>query len=147
VVACQRAGYAVEAELIGFQGIPPLYETVDELRVCGESFLGSYDEERLAGVVSWQRLVDGAVDICRLVVTPWAFRRGHATALLDALDAAEPADHTIVSTGTANRPALTLYRRRGFIPVANREIAPRVTVTLLERRGPSTAQGNHRHLG
>ncbi|WP_460354870.1 N-acetyltransferase [Actinoallomurus acanthiterrae] len=59
--------------------------------------------------------------------------------MLDALDAAVSTDRMIVSTGTANTPALTLYRRRRFVPVEKREIAPDVTVTLLERRGSSTS--------
>jgi GNAT superfamily N-acetyltransferase len=134
VLACQRAGYAVEAELLGFDGIPPLHEALDELMHCGERFLGSYDEEGLAGIVSWERLPDGTVDICRLVVAPRAFRRGHATALLDELDRAEPAGRFTVSTGTANVPALALYRNRGFVPVGIREVAQGVTVTMLERQ-------------
>ena len=134
VLACQRAGYAVEAELIGFDGIPPLRETLDELVRCGERFLGSYDAEGLAGIVSWKKLADGTVDICRLVVAPRAFRRGHASALLDALALAEPAERFTVSTGAANIPALALYHRRGFVPLGTREVAPGVLVTLLERR-------------
>src|SRR5712691_3997279 len=137
VLACQRAGYAVEAELLGFDGIPPLRETLDELMRCGERFLGSYDLDGLAGIVSWEKLAGGTVDVCRLVVAPRAFRRGHATALLDELDRAEPAGRYTVSTGTANVPALTLYRSRGFVPVGIREVAEGVTVTMLERREPS----------
>jgi len=136
VLACQRAGYAVEAKLIGFDGIPPLRETLDELIRCGERFLGSYDPEGLAGIVSWKKLADGTVDICRLVVAPRAFRRGHAGALLDTLALAEPAERFTVSTGAANVPALTLYHRRGFVPVGTREVAPGVLVTVLERRAP-----------
>jgi ribosomal protein S18 acetylase RimI-like enzyme len=129
----QRASYAVEARIIGFDGIPPLHESLEQLRACGESFLGIREGPRLIGAVSWTRLPNGAVDICRLVVHPDAHRRGIGTALLDALDAIEPARLTIVSTGTANLPALALYRRRGFAPVGEREIAPGVTITLLER--------------
>jgi ribosomal protein S18 acetylase RimI-like enzyme len=131
----QRASYAVEAELIGFDGIPPLRESLQELRDCGESFLGVDDETGLAGAVSWARLPDGTLDICRLMVHPRAHRRGVATALLDGLDRAEPAGRAVVSTGTANYPALALYRRRGFTPVGTRRIAPAVSITILERRG------------
>ncbi|MEU6071538.1 GNAT family N-acetyltransferase [Streptomyces sp. NPDC047082] len=130
----QRAAYAVEAELIGFDGIPPLHETLQELRGCTESFLGVTDETSLAGAVSWTRLHDGTLDICRLVVHPRAHRRGIATALLNSLDALEPAAVTLVSTGTANQPALALYQGRGFTPQSERQIAPGVTVTLLERK-------------
>ncbi|MFE9255560.1 GNAT family N-acetyltransferase [Streptomyces sp. NPDC006879] len=68
------------------------------------------------------------------MVHPAAHRRGVATALLDALDSIEPAKLTVVSTGTANLPAVALYHRRGFVSVGERQVAPGVTVTLLERR-------------
>jgi ribosomal protein S18 acetylase RimI-like enzyme len=130
----QRASYSVEAELIGFDGIPPLRESLQELHGCGESFLGVDDETGLAGAVSWARLPDGTLDICRLMVHPRAHRRGIATALLDGLDRAEAARRAVVSTGTANHPAHALYRRRGFTPVETRWIAPAVSITILERR-------------
>ena len=126
----QRAAYAVEAALIGFDGIPPLHESLEDLRACGESFLGT---EGLTGAVSWVRLDDGTLDICRLVVRPAAHRSGIATALLDALDDLEPSDRAVVSTGTANLPAMALYRRRGFVPTGLRELAPGVTMTVLVR--------------
>jgi ribosomal protein S18 acetylase RimI-like enzyme len=130
----QRASYAVEAELIGFDGIPALHESLQELRDCGESFLGLDDETGLAGAVSWARLQDGTLDICRLMVHPRAHRRGIATALLDSLNRAEPARRAVVSTGTANHPALALYKRHGFTPVGTRRIAPGTSITVLERR-------------
>ncbi|OWA18078.1 GNAT family N-acetyltransferase [Streptomyces sp. CS159] len=133
----QRASYAVEARLIGFDGIPPLHESLEQLRACEESFIGVRDERRLVGAVAWTRSGNGVLDICRLVVHPVAHRRGVATALLDALDSIEPAELTVVSTGTANLPAVELYRRRGFRPVGERRIAPGVAVTLLERRNAS----------
>lgn len=135
----QRAAYAVEARLIGFDGIPPLHESLEQLRACDESFLGVREGSGLVGAVAWTRLPNGALEICRLVVHPLAHRRGVATALLDALDSIEPAELTVVSTGTANLPALVLYRRRGFIPVGERRIAPGVTITLLERENASAA--------
>jgi ribosomal protein S18 acetylase RimI-like enzyme len=113
------------------------------LRGCGESFLGVRDESSLVGAVAWTRLPNGALDICRLVVHPVAHRRGVATVLLDALDLMEPAELTVVSTGTANLPAIALYHRRGFTPVGQRQVAPGVTVTLLERKNASASQPIH----
>ncbi|WP_439663194.1 GNAT family N-acetyltransferase [Lentzea sp. HUAS TT2] len=124
----QRLAYAVEAELIGFDGIPPLHESLDELRACDETFLGLYDEEGLAGAVSY-RLDGSTVDICRLVVHPRAHRRGIASKLLDAV----PGGPQTVSTGTKNEPALALYRKRGFVEIGMREVAPGVTITDLSR--------------
>lgn len=124
----QRLAYAVEAEIIGFDGIPPLHESLEELRGCGETFLGLYDEEGLAGAVSYE--LDGStVDICRLVVHPRAHRRGIASQLLDAL----PSGPQTVSTGAKNEPALRLYRKRGFVEIGSREVAPGVLLTDLAR--------------
>lgn len=124
----QRLAYAVEAEIIGFDGIPPLHETPEELRAADETFLGLYDEEGLVGAVSY-RLEGSTVDICRLVVHPRAHRRGIATTLLDAL----PDGPQIVSTGTKNVPALNLYRRRGFVETGTHEVGPGVSITNLAR--------------
>ncbi|MFD5826573.1 GNAT family N-acetyltransferase [Lentzea sp. NPDC060358] len=124
----QRLAYAVEAGIIGFDGIPPLHESLDDLRACGETFLGVRDDEGLAGAVSYQ--LDGStVDICRLVVHPRAFRRGVATKLLDAL----PDGPQTVSTGSRNEPALALYRGRGFVEIGEREVGPGVSITDLAR--------------
>jgi ribosomal protein S18 acetylase RimI-like enzyme len=137
VLALQRAAYAVEADLIGSDGIPALTETLQQLRNAGESWLGALDPEtgRLSGAVAWRELDPGSVDICRLVVAPEAFRQGIATALLNSLDGAFPGRPMIVSTGRGNEPAVALYRRRGFRVVRDREAAPGPWVTELERPG------------
>ncbi len=105
------------------------------MQAAGLDWLGTFDETGLTGAVSWTVLDDGTIDIHRLVVAPRAFRRGIATALLDALDARFPGRHTLVSTGRANGPARELYRRRGFTIVREREVIPGLWVTDLERRG------------
>ncbi len=135
VLALQRESYAVEAELIGSDGIPQLTETLEELRAAGLEWLGTFDEAGLTGAVSWKILDDGTVDIHRLVVAPHAFRRGVASGLLDALDARFPRHPTLVSTGRGNGPALELYRRRGFTVVREREAIPGLWITELERGG------------
>jgi ribosomal protein S18 acetylase RimI-like enzyme len=135
VLALQREAYAVEAELIASDGIPQLTEKLGELQGAGLDWLGTFDEVGLTGAVSWKVLDDGTVDIHRLVVAPRAFRRGIATALLDALDARFPVRHTLVSTGRDNGPARELYRLRGFTVVREREAIPGLWVTELERGG------------
>ena len=135
VLALQREAYAVEAELIAADGIPQLTETLGELRAAGLDWLGTFDETGLTGAISWKVLDDGTIDIHRLVVAPRAFRRGTATALLDALDARFPGRHALVSTGRDNGPARELYRKRGFTVVREREVIPGLWVTDLERRG------------
>jgi len=133
ILALQRQAYAVEAALIGSDGIPALTESLEQLRNAGETWLGVFDAAGLCGAVAWQVLDDGTVDICRLVVAPRAFRGGVATGLLDELDRRYPTNPMIVSTGSANEPALALYRQRGFHPIRQREAAPGLMVTELAR--------------
>ena len=141
LVALQRAAYTVEAELIGFAGIPAMRETVADVANLDERVLGRFDGERLLGAVGYLR-VGTELELCRLVIDPAAFRAGHASALLDAVDAAEPGvARTTVSTGASNTPALALYGRRGFRVIDVRDVAPGVAIARLERSGsPATVE-------
>jgi ribosomal protein S18 acetylase RimI-like enzyme len=139
IVRVQRASYRVEAELIGFDGLPPLSETPEELAVVPESFLGAFEDGRLLGAVAFQRHRTW-VDIYRLVVDPAAFRRGIATRLLDALDDLHPdAAWTTVATGERNAPAIALYERRGFDAVGRTAVAPGIRIVRFERRNAGMA--------
>lgn len=129
VFTVQRLGYAVEAEIIGFDRIPGLVESKQDLAATQHEFLGYYDEDGLAGCIAFVHK-GSELDICRLFVHPRAFRGGVASQLIDALP---PAEHTIVSTGSNNTPALRLYRKHGFVTVNQREVAPGVSITELAR--------------
>jgi GNAT superfamily N-acetyltransferase len=126
----QRAAYRVEADLIGFDGIPPLHETVDDIVAARLTWLGIHDDHgRLIAALAY--CLDGETcDIDRLFVDPALTRQGYGRRLVEAV-----LDHprVIVSTGTANAPARRLYHSLGFADIGTREIAPGVTVTSSER--------------
>ncbi|MFI8501849.1 GNAT family N-acetyltransferase [Streptomyces sp. NPDC085524] len=106
-----RAAYAVEAEIIGFDGIPALRESLAEMRVRELSWVGAVSEGTLAGFLAWEETGEGGVCVDRLCVDPGWFRRGVASALLGWL----PDDRAVtVTTGAANGPAVALYERLGF---------------------------------
>lgn len=136
ITAIQRAAYAVEAAVIGFDGIPALHETVADVAASEDRWLGRYAGAELVGALAWQ--VDGSVgpEITRLVVLPEAFRRGHASALLDELLARAGDAPVRVLTGAANGPALALYARRGFAAERDEEVAPGIAIRRLLRRPP-----------
>jgi ribosomal protein S18 acetylase RimI-like enzyme len=139
LVRLQRAGYRVEADLIGFEDLPPLRETPEELATVEESFLGAYEDERLLGAIAFFRHPTW-VDIYRLVVHPGAFRRGVATRLLDALDELHAdAAYTTVATSEENAPAVELYERRGFKAVGRTTVAPGIRIVRFERRNAGMA--------
>lgn len=134
LLAVQRGAYAAEAELMGFEGIPPLHETLAELLEAGDQlWLGRFDGPTLVGGLAWEEDGDAGVVLSRLAVAPAAHRRGHATALLDAFDAEVAGRAVSVSTGAANAPARALYERRGFTPVGEEEISPGVALVRLLR--------------
>lgn len=130
VVQIQRSAYAVEAKLIGFDGIPQLHETAsDVMRRTDLEWLGAVAQGVLVGVIAWST-ADGTIDIDRLAVDPAHARSGHGIALVAAI----PAEATItVSTGVLNRPARNLYERLGFRCVGESEIAPQVLIAHYAR--------------
>ncbi|MVO99025.1 GNAT family N-acetyltransferase [Paenibacillus lutrae] len=132
MLSVQIPSYQIEADLIGFQGIPQLRDTVEKLQESGENFVGFWEEDELAAFISYTE-DSGEVDICRLVVHPRHFRKGIARKLaLHVLLKIAQGRKTVVSTGTLNTPALSLYKSLGFVEVREIEVAPGVSITVLE---------------
>ena len=99
VLALQRAAYRVEADLIGFDMIPPLLESHAELQAQQLCWRGITDEEgQVVAAIGYTVTRDG-IDIDRLMVAPARFRDGLAVELLAVLD---PQSSVTVSTGAVN---------------------------------------------
>lgn len=140
VVEIQLSAYAVEAELIGFNGIPQLSETADDVATMAHmDWRGIMADGQLAGIIAWESVAednpapDGAgtlLDIDRLAIDPAFARRGFGRQLVQAVPTGRP---TIVSTGTANTPARNLYLSEGFVVVGETEVAPEVFTTQFRR--------------
>ncbi len=108
IVRVQRAAYSVEAQIIGYDRMPPLRETTADVASLDVTFLGAFDPE-LVGILGYRRDM-GCVDIDRLAVDPDRFRRGIGGALIRELHRREgDAERFDVSTGADNGPALALY--------------------------------------
>ncbi|MEU4173095.1 GNAT family N-acetyltransferase [Streptomyces sp. NPDC026665] len=151
-----RRSYAVEAELIGFDGIPALTETLEEMQARPLRWLGAVTPDgRIAAFVAWQHLpgedgIDG-IDIDRVCVDPQWFRRGLARRLLGRLLAElAPGGKALVSTGADNRPAISLYDRLGFTRVGTVQPVPGLLMaefrlTREPEPSPRAAGSPHRH--
>jgi ribosomal protein S18 acetylase RimI-like enzyme len=124
LLALQRASYAIEAELIKDDRIPPLHESLDDLRAQPLSWLGAMVEgDRLAGAVAWEE-TPAEVDINRLIVHPAVLRRGIGRTLVEEVMARAGERRIVVSTGRDNAPARALYERLGFGLRAEVEVIP-----------------------
>ncbi|WP_110928624.1 GNAT family N-acetyltransferase [Bacillus massiliglaciei] len=115
ILAVQTPAYQVEAELIGFNEIPALKDTVDTIVNTEEIFIGWMAAGKLKGVLSYL-YGEGVYQICRLTVHPQYFRQGIASNLLyHFLQSLEAGSSVWVSTGSLNIPAINLYKGCGFL--------------------------------
>jgi GNAT superfamily N-acetyltransferase len=132
IVAVSIAGYRVEAELTGYDGMPGLHQGPDEVAALDVTFLGAYDGDDLVGVLGYRRRGD-LVDVDRLAVAPDHFRHGIGRALLDDLHRREADARRIeVTTSTGNTPATSLYLRAGYV-IAGRDDSGPVPVSRFAR--------------
>jgi ribosomal protein S18 acetylase RimI-like enzyme len=126
----QQLSYRIEAQLIGFKEIPPLFDSPKSLLDSGELFFGCYDHEYLTGAISVKQALKELI-ICRMMVHPQYFRRGIASSLLEFIEGlAIPGSPVKVSTGTNNEPAFRLYRKHGYEPAQVLDISPGITLTV-----------------
>ncbi len=127
----QRAAYRVEAELIAFDAIPPLHESLSELMQAELCWVGIRDDNRgIVAALAYTR--DGEdLDIDRLVVAPPKFQSGLGAALVESLDATAVVN---VSTGAANAPAGRFCESLGFVRTGDEEIVPGLVISHFTRK-------------
>lgn len=114
ILRVQQEAYEVEARITGFDEIPPLLDSVEEIMALNLTVLGILQEDEPVAILGYSRR-DDVVDIDRLAVRPACFRRGLARMLLSTLHEREAgATRFTVSTGRDNEPAVNLYRRMGY---------------------------------
>lgn len=132
ILQVQIPAYTIEADYINSTAIPRLYDTVNDIQSCGETFYGYFSENKLAGFISF--IEREVIDIHRLVVSPDFFKQGIATKLLLYIFNMFPSSMTyIVQTGKANTPAIALYKKHGFIEVTNTELPDGLVLTQLKK--------------
>ncbi len=129
----QMPAYKVEAEIIGYDDIPPLKDTVNTLKQCGETFFGYYFNEELCAAISL-KVIDNEVDIHRLIVHPDHFRKGIAQKLLTFIERQFDKRIIIVATGSKNKPAITLYKKNGFRITKEVQINEHLSLTYFEKK-------------
>ncbi|WP_416826798.1 GNAT family N-acetyltransferase [Ectobacillus polymachus] len=129
ILRLQILSYQVEADIMKFTGIPRLYDTVEDIQSCPETFYGYFFDNRLVGCISFVKQ-EHVLEICRMVVHPDHFKKGIATALLRfVLQMDRDVTTYVVHTGTANVPATSLYKKFGFVQKEMIMITEQVSLT------------------
>ncbi len=133
VLELQAASYKIEAQIIGFYDIPPLKDTIDSLRKSGEIFYGYFEDEVLAGIISY-KVIENTLDIHRVAVHPSFFRMGIAQKMVNFIEGAEVGiNKVVVCTGKENKPAVNLYLKNGYKKTEDIEIGRNVYLTAFEK--------------
>ncbi len=132
IVDVETAGYQVEAEITGYDGMPGLHQDAAAVATLDLTLLGALDGDHLVGVLGYRRH-GGLADVDRLAVHPDQFRRGIGRALLDELHRREADARRIeVSTSTGNTPAISLYLQAGYV-ISGRDDSGAVSVSHFTR--------------
>ena len=117
ILTVQRAAYVTEAQLNDNHWIPPLTETLDDIRaaIAEQTVVCAVLGPRLVGAV--RAHADGTVwRIGRLAVAPDLQGTGLGTGLLAAIEALATSgiDTFALFTGPESLPNVGLYERRGY---------------------------------
>jgi ribosomal protein S18 acetylase RimI-like enzyme len=135
LLTVQRAAYLSEAQLHGDLYLPPLTETVDEIRtaMARERVLTAREGTRMIGSVRLR--MDGDTGhVGRLAVAPDLQGRGIGSRLVRAAEETAPgAARFELFTGPRSLQNIALYERLGYRRIATP--AGREPLVFLEKRG------------
>jgi GNAT superfamily N-acetyltransferase len=131
----QQCAYQSEAAIYDDYSIPPLVETLDQLRGHFRSrrFWKAAEDDRIVGSVRAFR-EEETCHVERLIVRPDYRKRGIGTALLRQIEAAYPtAARFALFTGHRSVDNLRLYQRLGYRPFRQERVSDGLTMVFLEK--------------
>jgi len=140
LLTLQRAAYVTEAQLHDDLRLPPLVQTLAELRAeladPAVTALGVRDGGRLVAAVRLRALGEGRVALGRLTVAPDRQGAGLGTALLRAAERALPGTVALeLFTGERSEANLRLYRREGYVETHRTPAGAHAVVHLTKTLG------------
>lgn len=132
VLTLQRAAYVSEAQLYDDPRLPPLTQTLQELRaeLSVARGLAAVEGARIVGAVR-ARQQGPVLHIERLTVAPDQQRQGIGTALLGAIETCGGATYAELFTGHLSAANLRLYERMGYHEKRREQLTPGITLVYL----------------
>lgn len=133
ILDLQKLSYQVEADLIGFDDIPTLKDSIISIAKSYETFYGYFTDQSLVGIISYEVNHDCG-DICRLAVHPSYFKKGIAQNLLQHIETLNPLiKQWIVTTGKDNRTAVNFYIKQGFKKVKDFQVNEKLWMSEFQK--------------
>ncbi len=135
ILELQRAAYQSEAKLYRDWEIPPLTETLSQLRALFSShvFLKATIDGRIIGSVRANKN-SGSCHIGRLVVDPQYQNRGVGTALLAAIECKYPTCRRFeLFTGIKSQRNIRLYEKAGYKAYKTEAVSSKLSLICFEK--------------
>jgi ribosomal protein S18 acetylase RimI-like enzyme len=135
ILDLQKLAYQSEAALYNDYTIPPLTQTLEEIKADFgvQLFLKASVEGKIIGSVRGY-LRQGTGYIGRLIVHPTHQGRGTGTALMDEIEKRFPgAERFELFTGHKSVGNLRLYERLGYRPFTRKKVSETLELVYLEK--------------
>lgn len=134
ILKLQYLAYQSEAELLNNWSIPPLLQTLDELRAEFEqgTLLKAVENGVIIGSVRG-RLENTTLLIGKLIVHPEFRRKGIGSQLLLAIEKSHPGVRYELFTSSKSERNIELYERLGYRRFAEKQVSSALTFVYLEK--------------
>lgn len=135
ILILQKLAYQSEASIYQDYTIPPLIQTIEQIKGEFESqvFLKAVHEENIIGSV---RAYSDSYScfIGRLIVHPTWQGKGTGTKLMKTIEACFPDVRRYeLFTGMKSEGNIRLYRRLGYTPIGTKTISESITLIYMEK--------------
>lgn len=136
ILSLQKLAYRSEAEIYNDFTIPPMTQTLEEIKADFEKqvFLKAVGNERIIGSAR-ARLEEGTCFIGRLIVHPDFQDQGIGTKLMRGVEQRfDQGGRYELFTGHRSERNLHLYQKLGYEPFRRERVSEALTLVFLEKR-------------